>query len=287
MTRFINRLRQLFTPGGSAAACPLCFAPDTVFVREHDDFSGAGIYWCGNCRYGFTRPLPTAVSLKKYYRELYRKSITFTEELKQSRALRAQAQFDFMALPPPPPNMLKLHPIIDIGCGIGSLAALLHAKGYQAIGVDQDVKAIAWGREYVYPNLVDEFDFSNPLYGICLSHVIEHFIDVKAELYQILKNTELKFIFIEVPNCTLETIRCKPTVSHLHFFSANSLKIMLNSLCITDIAISSYGQALSDYCDNIVRGKKSDYFAVHRPDGDGTILRLMAWRIPVDVPVPA
>jgi 2-polyprenyl-3-methyl-5-hydroxy-6-metoxy-1,4-benzoquinol methylase len=123
---------------------------------------------------------------------------------------------------------------LDVGCGIGALVAKLASQGWNARGIDSDLAAIDFGRRLFGANLsAVSLDQSASDEGsldlVCLSHVVEHMIDVRHSLTSVARTLKLGgLMFVEVPNQTSPPEG--DMESHINFFSRNSLARLMESV---------------------------------------------------------
>lgn len=256
-------------------SCPICKSKDVMRLKNHEDFPLSTIFWCPNCEYGFCNPMPDTTKLKQYYQSSYRNNDSFSEAVAISRLTRAHAQLQFIE--ETLGQQTKDTVFLDIGCGIGAVIHLLEKKGYYAFGVDEDPLAIDWGKKKFTTNIGHEVppDFRNPDI-LLFSHVIEHFPDITAALK---KWKRTRYLFIEVPHANKDVALSKPPVSHVHFFTPQSLCYVLEAAGLHIRAMNTYGIPMTDYLANTLSKQKHEYFGDIRPAGDGTVIRLIAeWK---------
>ncbi len=253
------------------ACCPFCHTAAQLLL-QHEDFAGVAIYWCGACQYGFCSPMPSKSYLRHYYDSRYRTPENFNDAVMHSRLVRAEAQWRFIteALGEIPKS-IKL---LDVGCGIGAFVAHVESLGYAAYGIDDDSRAISWGREHLTDSLGPKVpsNFHLPQL-IVLSHVIEHFTNLSKALRSWRK---ARYIFFEVPHAPQEIILSTPPVSHLHFFTPNSIKKLCATVGLRLIRLNTYGMTLEEVLSGTRDRPKHEYFAVSRPQGNGNIIRGLA-----------
>lgn len=110
--------------------------------------------------------------------------------------------------------------------------AELGARGWDAAGLESDPYALEFGRRSFGVNLspatlADARRSGGPFDLISLSHVVEHFADVKTQLREIAEALRAGgLLFVEVPN--QGAVPEGDLESHLHFFSRRSLSRLLS-----------------------------------------------------------
>ncbi len=237
----------------AAQACPICSGQDISFVLNHNDFPGTGIWFCSPCDYWFVYPEPDVLELNRYYKETYgaKRSRYFGEEYYVLMERRAKAQLRFIKRCLSQSGMwsdLRGWKTIDWGCGVGALVASLQHAGADAVGYDSDSEAIAVGQRRWKANVqvntsYDLSRFYNQFDLLLLSHVVEHLPNIRETMRNLLKVLRLGgYVFIEVPNSSSEVFVAEmDPESHLHFFSRQSLTLLLTGLGVQVIACVSCG----------------------------------------------
>jgi len=93
--------------------------------------------------------------------------------------------------------------IIDWGCGVGALVALLQQKGADVVGYDSDLEAIEVGQKQWSANIsisspCDFNVFQGQYDLLLLSHVIEHLPGIRHTVQDLLKFLRPGgFVFVE------------------------------------------------------------------------------------------
>ena len=243
--------------------CPKCKV-DASWVAGHSDFAERNVYWCNACSYGFVNPLPDDSFLATHYSKEYRSKAIFSDAYVQIMQNRAKAQLEYIT------NAIGTLPkgrIIDIGCGIGAFVRLCNASGFAALGVEMDPVATEFGKAHMTPAIFSEIpEKIKQVSGVVLSHVIEHLPSPEETLLQYLNFPGIGFFFIEVPNCTSESIRLLEHESHLHFFTPESLRATLESLPIEVVALDVFGPNMAK---EISRTLFTNYIPPHAHPWDG------------------
>jgi len=233
--------------------CPICSSQNIGFVSKHNNFPDTGIWFCSLCNYWFGYPEPDGLELERYYDETYSpfRRRYFGEEYYVLMERRAQAQIRFISdclSRSSISSSLRGWKIIDWGCGVGALVAALQHRGAEAVGYDSDFEAIdvgqkRWGANISVNSSYDLSLFQGQFDLLLLSHVVEHLSDIRQTLRGLLKVLRPGgFVFIEVPNCFGEMFLPEmDTESHLHFFSKQSLILLLEGLGVQVLTCVSCG----------------------------------------------
>jgi len=239
--------------GEVAPACPICSGQDTVFVSKHADFPDVGIWFCSPCNHWFGYPEPDIVEIDRYYKKRYgpRRRKYFGEEYYVLMERRAKAQMRFIEdclSRSGKPGNLRGWRVIDWGCGVGALVAVLQRGGVDAVGYDSDFEAIKvgqkrWAANNTFSSSYDLSVLQGQFDLLLLSHVVEHFPDIRRTLGDLLKILQPHgYVFVEVPNCSAEMfVAPVDTESHLHFFSMQSLMKIMESVRIQVLTCVSCG----------------------------------------------
>ncbi|MGC2855621.1 class I SAM-dependent methyltransferase [Novispirillum sp. DQ9] len=208
-------------------------------LGPHLDFPNARVFHCGGCGHAFAYPEPPIEWLDTYYRDIYspRRAGWVDQPYIDIMKRRAAAQTEFIAAhwPAAGENGFSGINAVELGCGIGALTAALGACGARVRGSDGDHKIIEIGRK-AFPGadiccaqFQDELAHE-PLNLIAMSHVVEHMVSVESTL-QDLKRRLIpgrSAMFIEVPNTFAEQFAQQLDMeTHVHFFTATSLRILL------------------------------------------------------------
>ncbi|MDI6840230.1 MAG: class I SAM-dependent methyltransferase [bacterium] len=100
---------------------------------------------------------------------------------------------------------VKVGKLLDIGCNIGLMVKETEKRGFDAIGIDIDEKAVEIARREscnVNIGVPESMNFLNNEFDVVLmNHVLEHILDVNCtlrEVYRVLKPGGL--LFLNVPN---------------------------------------------------------------------------------------
>lgn len=235
-------------------SCPICSQDAVSLLLRHANFDNTKIFFCPTCHHWFSYPTPDSLELERYYKESYsrRRSLYFNEKYYALMERRSQAQIGFINKCLQESGFRENYhewEIVDFGCGIGALVAMLQRSGVKyVIGYDIDPEAVNFGHKRWSANIaIGTLDDLLKRHGqfnlLILSHIIEHLPDIQQTLLKLFQTVKQGgWVFIEVPNCFQEmfTADMDPE-SHLHFFSRQSLTLLLNHLGASVISCSCCG----------------------------------------------
>lgn len=237
-------------------ACPVCGALAPVAAMPHGDFAGAQVFRCGRCGHGVAAPVPPPEDLARHYAEVYapRRANWLNDSLCRTMMERAAAQADFVArtLGRDEGGVVDGLRVFDLGCGLGALVAHMEGLGGRATGWDHDRLVVTYGHS-VFAGADLRLGAPVPDDGVCdlltLSHVVEHLPDLTGDLggmLDLLRPGGL--LFVEVPN-VLPAFYAPgvDTESHVHFFSARSLPLLLSRLGLELLSCKSCGPDVDDF----------------------------------------
>ena len=127
---------------------------------------------------------------------------------------------------------IKGNKLLEIGSGAGTSLLWFEKKGFDVVGIEPDTKNVELinkklQKGIIHNGFIESFNTDDKFDIIWASHVLEHTKDPKSivnSLKKILKTNG--FIFIEVPNCTNESVHRKDSKYkyHLHHFTPDLLK---------------------------------------------------------------
>lgn len=153
-------------------------------------------------------------------------------------------------------RLLHGHRIIDLGCGIGTIAAYLTKKGFEVIGIDNSGEMLGVARSFYPQNNFKQLNIFNiptdcdRFDGIILSYVINHF---NQEMLRNLKSIvdELLFddgvVYISAHLGNEEKVVTDPLDSNIrlyyHFLSIEELNYLFGDYeCMFVETRSSFGE---------------------------------------------
>lgn len=178
---------------GQDVCCSVCESKEVLPL--HHAFA-QGMVKCQGCGLIYRSPQPTAGDLARVYSG-DRIDLAREERVGEKR----KQQFDRLLKHAGLPGRL-----LDVGCGCGFFLKLAQEKGWDAIGVDLNPKAIAYAKERLRINalLGDPKDFHFPERSfdlVTLWNVLDHApdpVDLLLEVHRILKDDGR--VFIRTPN---------------------------------------------------------------------------------------
>ena len=244
--------------------CIMCGAPELNIIGKNPDFENTHVVQCKKCGFMFNF---YNKKIEDYYKEDYRNQRRehISENYIKLMNTRAVAQYDFIKN-----NIdidLKNLKIMEIGCSLGLLLNKFdESNDFTAYEPDIEMangaqinnpKAVVKKEECNLDNLdSDKYDL------ILLSHVFEHFNDPIKSMENLIRTTKNNgYIFIEIPNETVETVQymCenKKGVGHYSYFNPDLFKMLISKFENAQILkIETYSMTLDDFLSK-VRSKKS------------------------------
>ncbi len=187
--------------------CPICGAENyellikskdyLVLKGESNDFS---VYFCRDCRNGFSFPFMTNDELSKYYPEDYN---CFRRHKGLAGVIqRIKSQNDVRIIKKHLKNSGK--EVFEIGSGSGFFLSLLAEKGIKVTGMEPSAAGVKYAKENFGIDLENCFfeDFvSNDKYDMIIAfHVLEHFNDPVSAINKM--RTHLKdggYLYLKIP----------------------------------------------------------------------------------------
>jgi SAM-dependent methyltransferase len=190
---------------------------------------------CKKCGLIYQNPRLDEVSSKRFYSSLYRPLYEtsnlpafFSNQLERGKRIINWLQKNTDRFP---------KRIVEIGCGAGGILKAFQDLGCKTVGFDYDERYISYGRLKGLQLILGDAD-SLPKHSadlVILSHVLEHFIDVKKELSRIqdLLSTD-GCLYVELPGIFnlkeysydfLKSIQN----AHNYYFTLGTLEQMLSS----------------------------------------------------------
>jgi len=202
------------TEPATASRCPGCgttaAAPD-VLLRGHDRLTGApgefSVVGCASCGLAFTQPRLRPEDFATYYPDSYSAYEPNTSSRPSLGERVGDLQRRAVVRFGPYREVWKRPPgrLLDVGCGVGDLAAVFAAQGWEVSGIEPSAQAAeharAAGVDAVTGTLADapwpegEFD------AVTFNHSLEHIDDpaeAVAQAARLLKPGGL--LAIAVPN---------------------------------------------------------------------------------------
>jgi SAM-dependent methyltransferase len=179
------------TTTGATVHCPGCAATQSdppVLLRGHDRLTGApgefSVVACAGCGLAFTQPRLGPADFATYYPDsysAYRPNLDGSERSLGERLgdLQREAVVRFG-----PYRQIWRRPpgrILDVGCGVGDLAAVFSRHGWRASGIEPSAQAAAHARaagvDAVTGTLADAPWEDGSFDAIIFNHSLEHIDD--------------------------------------------------------------------------------------------------------------
>lgn len=174
------------------AACPICASQHMAWVKRLPIKVGGSVdlYYCMECESfssPFSRPMVNPPTQVQWHQQVLERNLGWSAMLLDefsSRQLRG--------------------PIVDIGCGIGSLLLAAQRRGIPGIGYDLDAEACAHGREQYGLDLRCGLwqPEQTPTFSVltCIS-VLEHIHQPRALIQDMLRAARLAgaSVYLSVP----------------------------------------------------------------------------------------
>jgi len=195
--------------------CPLCGGSREgfrVLTHRGDRFAGERAVLCVRCGLVFLDPRLAPAALERYYR-----SDTFSHEVRGAdRPTSAALAYRDMRAGRRWRQIERVIPergrCLEIGCGAGNFLALLHAAGYDVVGIDPSTGYAAHARERGLDVITGRFPEDLPHAGgfdlIFMFHVLEHVPDPLAMLRQVRDRLRPGGLFVlEYPDVALAARR--------------------------------------------------------------------------------
>lgn len=271
----------------SVAEC-LCGTGEAISVAEHDRFGlPVGVVACMNCGLARTTPRLAAADLPRFYQEDYHGLHMGVPEPDPSMSLFRAGQGAIIH-----GKVADLLPhrhirIAEIGCGTGQVlrefldAASQSGRSGEAIGCEYAPAYVRAGRSVgsdIREGGADVLENDGPFDLVILSHVLEHFADVPAEMTVISHLVgDRGLVYVEVPGVL--SIHRKPeydfefiryfTVAHTYHFCLDTLVDVMHRAGFE--LVSGDEEIRSVFRTTALTGER----AVSR--GPDTLLRYLDW----------
>lgn len=218
-------------------SCQVCNSIKSRILSEKDRY---GLHYtvrvCENCGLVYTSPRMVQDAYNNFYALEYRRlysgrEVPNLDNLKINEA-RGEKIYSYLE------QFIKIKnrpvKVLEIGCSAGGILSYFKNAGCETLGVDLDANYIGYGREKLGLNLVEgtlrdvPSDFTPDI--IIYSHVLEHILDIKAELLKLksvcTKNT---LLYIEVPG--IKNIHASYNFNFLHYLqNAHTFHFSLTTL---------------------------------------------------------
>lgn len=147
--------------------------------------------------------------------------------------------------------------LLEVGCGCGHFLFAAQARGWDVTGVDISKLEIIWAKKYLRLNVcsqpVQSLIGDNIFDAIVLIETIEHVenpLDVIANCFRLMKPSGV--LLLTTPNIGTKGLFYQGqdwnviSPGHLHYFSRNTISVLLNKVGLLPIFINSVGGGYGD-----------------------------------------
>ena len=232
-------------PLESSSVCPVCNSSQTHFALKVKDHSVSGEYFeifeCKRCSLRFTKDVPPADKIGRYYQsEDYISHSNTRKGLVNSLYHRVRNRtLDSKYHLIEKTTGIKRGYHLDIGAGTGAFVQYMNLRGWKSVGIEPDEKARRQSEINHQTKLLpaEELERLSPesFDAISLWHVLEHVHDLYPYLDQIKKLLKpAGLIFIAVPNYTsFDAVKygahwaAYDVPRHLYHFSPASMRWLM------------------------------------------------------------
>ena len=217
--------------------CPICEQEKCEIIGEKDRY---GLYYrtniCISCGMVYTSPRMNQAAFNDFYnieyRKLYVGTETPTEVFFNRQKAKAKHIYRFLLNN----NLISEKPlyVLEVGCGAGGILDYFRDKEHKVKGIDLGEEYIDYGKEHYGLDLktgtLNEVSRDNKPDLVIYSHVLEHILDVNAEVELIREFAhENTIVYIEVPG--LKNIHNQFQSNILRYFqNAHTFHFSLDSL---------------------------------------------------------
>jgi len=218
-------------------SCQVCNSLENKILSEKDRY---GLYYkvqiCVNCGLVYTSPRMNQDAYNNFYTLEYRRLYSGREapnlDSLEINEARGEKIYSFLK------EFLNIEnrkiKVLEIGCSSGGILSYFKKVGCEILGVDLDSDYIQYGKEKLSLNLMEgtlndvPSNFTPDI--IIYSHVLEHILDLEAELIQLYKLcTEKTLVYIEVPG--IKNIHAAYNSNLLHYLqNAHTFHFSLTTL---------------------------------------------------------
>jgi 2-polyprenyl-3-methyl-5-hydroxy-6-metoxy-1,4-benzoquinol methylase/uncharacterized protein YbaR (Trm112 family) len=214
-------------------SCPLCHQDDTILLdRRRQHGLWVATVGCRACGLVYHNPViedSDRRELALSFRKLH------TDAVYNSRQAAKQERRWHLQWP-----LIKDHftpgcRVLEVGCGLGIIAARLQAMGARVLGVEPDGEQAGYARSHYGLEVIEarfeEVDFPPRQFNLILaSHVLEHF---PAPLAFLVKTRTLAGpdtrLFLETPNILAPKVSFRRlfSLAHNFYFCPDTLNLLL------------------------------------------------------------
>ncbi|MBO5368706.1 class I SAM-dependent methyltransferase [Methanocorpusculum sp.] len=188
---------------------------------------------CTNCGLLMTNPRMNQDSYNNFYsyeyRGLYGGNPDADEDFFQDQVKHGEAIIDYIKNNT---YISKIKTVLEIGCGAGGILYAFYKQGFDVTGVDLGDEYLNYGRKYgLNLHKGNSTQLIPKKYDlIILSHVLEHFLDLKSELKTIAELlTDEGILYVEVPGIKAIKKNYRSDIllylqnAHIRHFTLNTL----------------------------------------------------------------
>lgn len=218
--------------------CNACSAVNYEVMRPYPGWEGIDLVTCRECRLMQAQPVPSDEFLWNFYQSNFGHDPVMGHQMtsKSERGFRrrGELQLDFVK------KLLgnefeargpEQRSILDVGCHAASFLSLFKDRGWSVTGLDPNPRSEYGEKWYGIPVIQKLFEknlFAADTFDAILhSHALEHVPDPRGyieEFFRLLKPGG--WVFIEVPNESVEKVMTGKIRPHLYFFTPKTLERM-------------------------------------------------------------
>ena len=190
--------------------CPVCRnSVFSLFLEIEDVFLSKELFSvqkCDSCGFKFINPRPDKMEIERYYQSNDyishdAKNANFINQIyKQARRFAIRNKYKIVK------KYISAGKVLDIGCGTGEFLGYCNSMGFDAEGVEPNLKARSYARQVnkipVAEALTDLVSRKATFGSISMWHVLEHIHDLNDEIEHVKALLEPGGVFIvAIPNC--------------------------------------------------------------------------------------
>lgn len=231
--------------------CDLCNGRVDVLSCNFAIFKNRELVRCRECKTVWRYPLPTEDELKEFYQA--QKYFRYPDEIERTIGQR-QYEYIHRILSNEVNNFEDLQ-FIEIGAGNGFLLETAKAQGHDVIGYEIDDNSVEICRkkgldvrcQFFNEQVINDLEIDRQCV-IIFSHVLEHLEDPVQLLRMISSKLTKSFVFIEVPDGSLEqkaligdTRVIDSLQQHLWSFPILGVKALAGAGAISSLSVEKVG----------------------------------------------
>lgn len=265
-----NHAKKLLSLTQKIHSCPICKGPKQKLFVEVYEYP---FFECKDCGHLYCGTIPSNDELKKLYSseegnsvessqgKIYIDSDLFEKRLNKIALPKAKFATDLID---------GKGSWIDLGAGVGDLVIASNNLGWESIGFESDRDEVLFGLSKG-ANLKNEylhFNSESPILKsakiVSMINVLEHISDPVETVLNISKSIQKGAYFLfevpRFPSISSLTNRCFPELAarniyspdHLHLFSDESAKIMMEKANLEIISTWFFGQDAFELVGNVL-----------------------------------